>query len=170
MARTLDALDAVLHSSPTAMTPDAQGQQAAQSSQSGQQAQSAQGQPQSAQGAAQSQQGSPSAQAARQAMAAAAQAAAAAMRGARSETPSENASAPASSSRAAVSRGGAKAEAPSMAHGALPDAKNRNGEWGKLPKQMAEQLTRGQNENVAGEYRHQVETYYRVIAEKSKKP
>ena len=87
----------------------------------------------------------------------------------RSETPSETPGAPTSSSRSAVSRGGAKAEAPGIAHGALPDDKGRNGEWGKLPKQMAEQLTRGQNENIAGEYRHQVETYYRVIAEKSKK-
>jgi hypothetical protein len=69
-----------------------------------------------------------------------------------------------------VSKGGAKVESPSMAHGALPDGKGKAGEWGKLPKQMAEQLTRGQSEAVAGEYRHQVETYYRVIAEKSKKP
>ena len=168
MARTLDLLDAVIHSPPTAMTPDAQGQQAAQSGQEGQQAQAAQGQQQ---GAAQSQQqGSSSAQAAQQAMAAAARAAASAMRGARAETPSDTPRAPTSSSRATVSRGGAQAEAPGMAHGALPDAKNKNGEWGKLLKKMAEQLTRGQNENVAGEYRHQVETYYRVIAEKSKKP
>jgi hypothetical protein len=43
------------------------------------------------------------------------------------------------------------------------------GEWGKLPKQMAEQLTRGQSEGVAAEYRQQVETYYRVIAERAKK-
>jgi hypothetical protein len=54
--------------------------------------------------------------------------------------------------------------------GQLPGAKSKGGEWGKLPKKMAEQLTRGQSEAVAGEYRNQVETYYRVIAEKSKKP
>jgi hypothetical protein len=169
MARTLDALDAVINSPPTGAAPDAQGQQAGQSpSESGQPAQAAQGQQQ--QGSAQSQQGSQAAQSAQQAMAAAAQAAAAAMRGARSETPSDTPGAPTSSSRTAVSKGGAQADSPSMARGALPDGKGKNGEWGKLPKQMAEQLTRGQNENVAGEYRHQVETYYRVIAEKSKKP
>ena len=44
-----------------------------------------------------------------------------------------------------------------------------NQDWGKLPKQMAEQLTQGQREGIAGEYRNQVETYYRAIAEKSKK-
>jgi hypothetical protein len=35
---------------------------------------------------------------------------------------------------------------------------------------VAAELSQGQRENVAGEYRNQVETYYRVIAEKSRKP
>jgi hypothetical protein len=52
-----------------------------------------------------------------------------------------------------------------------PEAKNlKNGEWGKLPKKVAEELSQGQRESVAGEYRSQVETYYRVIAEKARKP
>ena len=56
------------------------------------------------------------------------------------------------------------------AYSKLADAKNKAGDWGKLPKQVAEQLNQGRQEAVAGEYRNQIETYYRVIAEKSKKP
>jgi hypothetical protein len=68
------------------------------------------------------------------------------------------------------SEGGMNAQAPELAYGATPDAKNlKTGDWGKLPKKMAEQLSRGQGEAVATEYRQQVETYYRVIAEKAKK-
>jgi hypothetical protein len=64
---------------------------------------------------------------------------------------------------------GAKAQGDDSAYSATPDAKGlKQGEWGKLPKQMAEQLSRGQNEAVAAEYRNQVETYYRVIAERAK--
>jgi hypothetical protein len=55
-------------------------------------------------------------------------------------------------------------------NGSLGEAKNKPGDWGKLPRQMADQLTQGQQEGIAGEYRNQVETYYRAIAEKSKKP
>ena len=69
------------------------------------------------------------------------------------------------------SEGGVNAQSPETAYGAVPDAKNlKAGEWGKLPKKMAEQLSRGQSEAVAAEYRTQVETYYRVIAERAKKP
>ena len=39
-----------------------------------------------------------------------------------------------------------------------------------LAKKVAEQLTQGQQEAVSKEYRNQVETYYRVIAERAKKP
>lgn len=42
------------------------------------------------------------------------------------------------------------------------------GDWGKLPKQVAEGLAQGRNEKVLGDYRTQIETYYRVISEKSK--
>jgi len=46
----------------------------------------------------------------------------------------------------------------------------QNSEWGKLPKKVAAELNQGQRESVASEYRSQVETYYRVIAEKSRNP
>jgi len=35
---------------------------------------------------------------------------------------------------------------------------------------MAEEINKGLSETIPGEYREAVETYYRVIAEKSKKP
>ena len=104
-------------------------------------------------------------------MAQAAQAAAAAMKAGRSEAASEQPGGPmAQGGQQALSKGGAKAQASPLSHSALAEAKNKAGEWGKLPKQMAEQLAQGQREGVAGEYRNQIETYYRVIAEKSKKP
>ena len=43
------------------------------------------------------------------------------------------------------------------------------GTWGKLPKQMAEQLSQGSRESVSAEYQKEVETYYRVIAERARK-
>ena len=71
----------------------------------------------------------------------------------------------------ALSKGGVKADAGKTAYGATGDAKGlKAGDWGKLPKRIAEQRTQGQQEGVAGEYRTQVETYYRVIAEKARKP
>ena len=52
----------------------------------------------------------------------------------------------------------------------LPDANGlKRGDWGKLPKKLAEQLTKGSQEEIPGEYRQAVETYSRVIAEKTKK-
>ena len=103
-------------------------------------------------------------------MSAAAQAAAAAMRAARSDATSEMPGGPlAQGGTSPVSKGGAETDAAGQGHGALAEAKNKTGEWGKLPKQIAEQLTQGKREGVAGEYRNQIETYYRVIAEKSKK-
>lgn len=66
--------------------------------------------------------------------------------------------------------GGAKAEGDALAYKALPDAQGlKAGDWGKLPKKLAEQLTKGQHEAVPGDYRQAVETYYRVVAEKAKK-
>ena len=46
----------------------------------------------------------------------------------------------------------------------------QKGDWGKLPKKLADQLTKGQSETIPAEYREAVATYYRVVAEKSKKP
>ena len=44
------------------------------------------------------------------------------------------------------------------------------GDWGKLPKKLAEQLSKGRNEEMPGDYREAIEVYYRVVAERSKKP
>jgi len=112
----------------------------------------------------------PQSSAAAKAQAAMAQAAAAAQRAARSEAgPPDQPGEPQQGDLKAMSKGGAQQGANGQ-HGPLAEAKNKAGDWGKLPKQMAEQLTQGQREGMAGEYRNQVETYYRVIAEKSKKP
>ena len=102
----------------------------------------------------------------------AAAAAAAAMRSVRADASGQKPGADVSNSEnLAESRGGAAAEAGKSPYGAVGDAsKLKAGEWGKLPKKVAEQMTQGQRESVAGEYRSQVEMYYRVIAEKAKKP
>ncbi|MBI5773798.1 MAG: hypothetical protein HZA89_08660 [Verrucomicrobia bacterium] len=44
----------------------------------------------------------------------------------------------------------------------------RAGEWGKLPPKLAQGLSEAQREGVAGEYRTQVEAYFRAVAEKAK--
>lgn len=108
---------------------------------------------------------------AKQAMSAAAKAAAATMRMARTPSPSQQPGAEfAQGDEMRASLGGAQANADGKAHGALPIAQTkRTLEWGKLPKQVAEQLSQGQRESVSPEYRNQVETYYRVIAERAKK-
>ncbi len=168
MARTLDALDAALNAEPTAEGEGESGQQPA-----GQQAQQGeQGKPGQQKSQQPGQQPGQQMSAAQQAMNNAAKAAAAAMRASRSPKPAENQGDPTNDDgpEQQVSRSGAQAQAPGKAYGKLQDAKGKAGEWGKLPKQVAEQLSRGKNENVAGEYRNQVETYYKVIAEKSKKP
>jgi len=169
MARTLDSLDAALNAEPPS---DSDGQAQSNEGQPGKQEQPGQqGQP-SKKGQQPGQQPGQQMSAAQQAMNNAAKAAAAAMRASRSPKPNENQGDPNNDDgpEQQVSRGGAQAQAAGKAYGKLQDAKGKAGEWGKLPKQVAEQLSRGKNENVAGEYRNQVETYYKVIAEKSKKP
>jgi hypothetical protein len=42
-------------------------------------------------------------------------------------------------------------------------------EWGKLPPKLAKDLVEGSRESVSSEYRNQIETYFRVIAEQSRK-
>jgi hypothetical protein len=70
----------------------------------------------------------------------------------------------------AASKTGAKADAEGKAYGKLADASAKaTGSWGKLPKQMAEQLSQGSREAVSAEYQKEVETYYRVIAERARK-
>ena len=160
MARTLDALDAALNASASSA---ASGAEAAPSPAEGQAEGQQPGQPSPAAAQAMSQ--------AQAAMAAAAQAAAAAMKASRAESsapapPGE----PSKSEMMVASKSGARADGPGTAYGQPPDAKNlRAGEWGKLPKKVADELTQGQRETVAGEYRNQIETYYRVIAERAKK-
>jgi hypothetical protein len=175
MARALDSLDAAIHSQDSkSSAPDGADQKA----QNSQNAQNQPSQPPGGQGsqnpesAQQSQAQSQSMAQAQQAMSSAAQAAAAAMRASRSQPPSDQQnSATAKGGLQAVSKGGAQANAPAPgAGGALPQAGLANsGDWGKLPKKMADQLSQGQQETVAPEYRNQVETYYRVIAERAKK-
>ena len=103
-------------------------------------------------------------------MAAAAQAAAAAMRANRSENSSTQPGSLLSANQSDKSLGGAKADGAALAAGNLPDAAGlKRGDWGKLPKKLADQLTKGSHEAIPGDYRQAVETYYRVLAEKAKK-
>ena len=69
------------------------------------------------------------------------------------------------------SEGGAKLLATAPSAGPVPEmAAMKKGDWGKLPKQLAAQLSKGQNDAIPSDYREAIETYYRVVAEKSKKP
>lgn len=173
MARTLDALDAALNapanSGQEAQQQQAQAGQNAGAKPSGQTSQAQQTAPGQSDSSKPMPQSNPMSQA-QSAMAAAAQAAAAQARAQRSEMGSPNqAGQPPSGGLQALSKGGMQPQQGNGPRGALAEAKNKAGDWGKLPKQMAEELTQGQREGIAGEYRNQVETYYRAIAEKSKK-
>ena len=104
-------------------------------------------------------------------MAAAAQAAANAMKSARSEMAAQPSEVEAKSSLMDRSETGALAQGEGKAYQTPGEAKNlARGDWGRLPKKVAEELSQGQREAVSGEYRTQIETYYRVIAERAKKP
>lgn len=72
--------------------------------------------------------------------------------------------------QAEKSKGGA---APSVGSGlayqlGAEGGATKRADWGRLPKKLAEQLTKGQQEAIAADYRQAVETYYKVIAEKAK--
>jgi hypothetical protein len=172
MARTLDALDAALHSQ--AGNAEQQGKSGTAPGQKAQQSQGTSQAPQTSAAQAASSKPMPQSNAlsqAQSAMNAAAQAAAAQARASRMESGSpDQPGQPQPGNLQAASKDGMQAAAANGPHGALGEAKNAAGDWGKLPKQMAEQLTQGEREGMAGEYRNQVETYYRAIAEKSKKP
>lgn len=186
MARALDMLDTALNPQNVAAEQGENGEPQTAQNQQGEQAQQnqpgQQGQPkpgQPGQPGKPGQQGKPgqaqdaASQAmaqAQAAMAAAAQAAANAMKSARSETPSQKPGQETKSELLDRSEGGTIAQGgnPYQTPGEVKNGKP--GDWGKLPKQVAEELTQGQREAVAGEYRSQIETYYRVIAEKAKKP
>ncbi len=186
MARALDALDAALNASANGQSQTAQqeGQAGQQQQQGGQNGQPQQQGPQPSGNQSQAQQSTPgqpggnqqasqsnAMQQAQNALAAAAQAAAAQARADRASESGQpgQPGQPQPGSLQAMAKGGAQSQNGNTPHGALAEAKNKAGDWGKLPKQMAEQLAQGQREGIAGEYRNQVETYYRAIAEKSKK-
>ena len=181
MARALDALDQQLNAS--AAQPGANSQQGQQPGQQGQpgkqpgepgqqpgQPGQQPGQPgQPGQQPGQPGQPSDSQSASQSAMAQAAQAAAASMRQSRAESSATQPDSLLSSNQSDKSLGGAKAEGTAMDAKALPNAQGlKPGEWGKLPRKLAEQLTKGSQEAIPGEYRQAVETYYRVLAEKAK--
>ncbi len=158
-ARTLDRLDQAMNSPQSQQQAGQQGQQGQQQQQgqqpNGQQQQSGQ----SAQEAAQ--------QAAQQAMQDAAKAQQQSMAQARNsgQTPGL---AQDSESQGDGMQGAFKA-AKSAENGNLPDVEAMwTGEWGKLPPKMAEGLLEARRENLSGEYRTMVETYFKVLAERAR--
>ena len=158
MARALDALDQQLNAQ--AATPGAP--QAAQAGQPGQ--------PAAPGGQPGNEAGQPTA--AQAAMAQAAQAAANAMRQNRAQQAMEQGMPDSAKSMAVKDKSEHGALVDSDAGGYKLDATAqglKKGEWGRLPKKLADQLTKGQQEAVAGDYRQAVETYYKVIAERAKK-
>lgn len=65
---------------------------------------------------------------------------------------------------------GSKLDGAPQSQGAVPElAELKKGGWGKLPPKLAEDINKGISLPISEEYREAVETYYRVIAEKSKK-
>ena|GEM_PF-763182 len=53
--------------------------------------------------------------------------------------------------------------------GMLPgEVARAGGDWGRLPPKVAQGLAEGQREGVAGEFRQQVELYFKIVAEKAK--
>jgi len=126
-----------------------------------------QGKPEQGQGQGQPEQGQGQGDPA-QAMAAAAQAQAAAMRQGRTpgqgQQPGQN-----PMSNTPGQGKGASVQSGPMAEGDLPgNVLLKPGDWGKLPPRLARDLMEAQRESVGGEYRHMVETYFRVIAEKAR--
>ena len=104
--------------------------------------------------------------AAAQAMAAASQAQAAGMVAGRSMAmvPGQE---PSSSSPG--KGGGAAFAAAAMSSHELPAAPEAPAkDWGRLPPKVAKDLMDAQREGVAGEYREQVDAYFRAIGEKAR--
>ena len=104
------------------------------------------------------------------AMAGLAKSAMASLRQGRAMKPSPMPGLPAPFSESEKSEKGAKLDVGASTPGAIAElAALKRGDWGKLPKKLAEQLSKGQGEEIPNEYREAVEIYYRVIAERSKK-
>ncbi|HZE97820.1 MAG TPA: hypothetical protein VE981_12400 [Planctomycetota bacterium] len=123
-----------------------------------------QGKPEQGQGQGQPEQGQGDAA---QAMAAAAQAQAAAMRQGRTpgqgQMPGQN-----PMSNTPGQGKGASVQAGPQGEAALSNALLKPGDWGKLPPRLARDLMQAQREPIGGEYRHMVETYFQVVAEKAR--
>ncbi len=80
-----------------------------------------------------------------------------------SQTPGQN---PKGEGMQLNSGNGAAIVAGQMQYQALEEIKRKSElDWGKLPSQMAKDLMEGSQENISGEYRQQVQTYFRAIAE-----
>jgi hypothetical protein len=170
MARALDALDQQLNPSAAQAAENGEGQQGQQQQGGQQQNGKQQGQGQEGNQPGQKGQQDGAKSASQSAMAQAAQAASDSMRKSRAENSSPQPGSLLSGSQSDKSLGGAKAEGTAMNAKDLPSANGlKRGDWGRLPKKLAEQLTKGSQEAIPGEYRQAVETYYRVIAEKTKK-
>ena len=157
MARALDALDQQLNAASQPQSQQSPEGGEPQQGQPGQPGQPSQGQPQ---------QGAPSP--ASSPLAQAAQAAQASMRQGRAQQGmSQTPGSLVSQNQSEKSEGGSMA---GVADYKLTTTSQglKKGDWGKLPKKLADQLTKGQQEAIAGDYRQAVETYYKVIAEKAK--
>lgn len=55
---------------------------------------------------------------------------------------------------------------PALPRGA---ASGENGSWARLPRRLADEMRRGQEERVQGEYREAIESYFRSLSEKARK-
>ena len=99
-----------------------------------------------------------------------AQAAMAEMRQSRNPMPAPSFKGLPKMSHMAESKGGAGSPMGTPSGQAPTLAELKRGDWGKLPPKMEEEINKRLSEAIPCEYREAVETYYRVIAEKSPKP
>jgi len=126
-----------------------------------------QGKPEQGQGQGQPEQGQGQGEAG-QAMSAAAQAQAQSMRQGRTpgqgQQPGQN-----PMSNMPGQGKGASVQSGPLAEGQLPtNVLLKPGDWGKLPKKLAQDLTEAQRENVGGEYGQMIQHYFRAVAEKAR--
>ncbi len=64
---------------------------------------------------------------------------------------------------------GATVDQMASSNGSLPSVdRTESDQWGQLRRKTADDLTEGRKESVAPEYRKQVQTYFRVIAERAR--
>lgn len=174
LARMLDRMDAAMNPSRSRSgqpqpgdSPGGQPGQPGKSTQPGAKGQgsdSANGKPQPDSGASQA--GKAAAKAGEAAM----QSQLSSMMASRSEgkVPGE-ASGSEASGESNLTGGGGKGTSGKPGSGLLPMlGAFKDGDWGRLPPKVAQGLAEGQREGTAGEFRQQVETYFRVVAERAK--